>query len=314
MINIPSDLRIRVVSSLILLPPVLYALYSGGVAFQILIVLAAVIMSFEWNNIISYDETSKLDLKQRTKWDVLGVIYIVIPCIALLILRSYDSGLVLCLWLFISVWSVDIAAYFTGKTLGGPKLIESISPNKTWSGFLGGMIASILVAIIFSFFIVKDDQGGAAEKEYPPIVAIPSVTEIEKTLADEFSESEMVIQQEEQDIIQDVDNNIVDIPVGVPDVEIADQDQVVQGELVSPTSSNKEATQEFSILFFMTIGALLAVIAQAGDFFESWVKRRFGVKDSGATIPGHGGLLDRVDGLITAAPFLLTILIVFGLS
>ncbi|MGC2854303.1 phosphatidate cytidylyltransferase [Novispirillum sp. DQ9] len=48
--------------------------------------------------------------------------------------------------------------------------------------------------------------------------------------------------------------------------------------------------------------ALLAVVAQIGDLFESSVKRRFNVKDSSAIIPGHGGVLDRVDGLIAAAP------------
>ncbi|MDP5104041.1 MAG: phosphatidate cytidylyltransferase [Erythrobacter sp.] len=45
-------------------------------------------------------------------------------------------------------------------------------------------------------------------------------------------------------------------------------------------------------------GALIAVLAQAGDFFESWMKRRAGVKDSGALIPGHGGLFDRLDGFL----------------
>lgn len=45
-------------------------------------------------------------------------------------------------------------------------------------------------------------------------------------------------------------------------------------------------------------GAGLAVVAQAGDFFESWMKRRAGVKDSGNLIPGHGGLFDRADGLV----------------
>lgn len=47
-------------------------------------------------------------------------------------------------------------------------------------------------------------------------------------------------------------------------------------------------------------GAILAIIAQAGDLLESFVKRRFGAKDSGTLIPGHGGLFDRVDGLLTA--------------
>lgn len=49
------------------------------------------------------------------------------------------------------------------------------------------------------------------------------------------------------------------------------------------------------------LGPLLAVLAQAGDFFESWLKRRAGVKDSGAILPGHGGALDRLDGLVPVA-------------
>jgi phosphatidate cytidylyltransferase len=48
-------------------------------------------------------------------------------------------------------------------------------------------------------------------------------------------------------------------------------------------------------------GAFVAILAQAGDFFESWMKRRAGVKDSGRLIPGHGGLFDRVDGLLPVA-------------
>ncbi len=48
-------------------------------------------------------------------------------------------------------------------------------------------------------------------------------------------------------------------------------------------------------------GVALALVAQAGDFFESWMKRRAGVKDSGRLIPGHGGLFDRTDGLIAVA-------------
>ncbi len=59
--------------------------------------------------------------------------------------------------------------------------------------------------------------------------------------------------------------------------------------------------QHLPALIILT-GALLAVVAQAGDFFESWLKRRAGVKDSGMMIPGHGGMFDRVDGLLAAAP------------
>jgi phosphatidate cytidylyltransferase len=49
------------------------------------------------------------------------------------------------------------------------------------------------------------------------------------------------------------------------------------------------------------IGILLSIVSQAGDLFESWVKRTFGAKDSGTLIPGHGGLMDRVDGLAVAS-------------
>jgi phosphatidate cytidylyltransferase len=51
----------------------------------------------------------------------------------------------------------------------------------------------------------------------------------------------------------------------------------------------------------LALGPLFAIAAQTGDLFESWMKRRAGVKDSGTWLPGHGGVLDRLDGLVPVA-------------
>jgi phosphatidate cytidylyltransferase len=56
------------------------------------------------------------------------------------------------------------------------------------------------------------------------------------------------------------------------------------------------------LLRVLLVAAVLGMLAQAGDLFESWLKRRFHVKDTSSLIPGHGGLLDRLDGVLSAAP------------
>jgi phosphatidate cytidylyltransferase len=74
------------------------------------------------------------------------------------------------------------------------------------------------------------------------------------------------------------------------------------------------APSQISLLWFIEMlpfGALIAVLAQTGDFFESWLKRRAGVKDSSNLIPGHGGVLDRVDGMLPVAIAAGTILVAF---
>ncbi len=141
-------------------------------------------------------------------WSLGGLVYVGLPTLALFALREGDSGAMLIFWLFGIIWATDIGGYVFGRSIGGPKLAPSISPNKTWAGLLGGMLCA----------------GGVGFGFAPG------------------------------------DWRLVGVSAG------------------------------------------LAVLAQIGDLFESKVKRHFGVKDSSQLIPGHGGLLDRVDGLLFVAP------------
>ena len=150
--------------------------------------------------------------------------YVGLPCLALLWLRARpDDGLALVLWLLAVVWATDIAAYLTGRLVGGPKLAPRLSPAKTWAGLAGGLAAAVAITGVV---------GGLAGR----------------------------------------------------------------GDLAA----------------VLAAAAGLAAIAQGGDLFESWLKRRRGMKDSGTLLPGHGGLLDRVDGLIAAAPAMTMLVIASG--
>lgn len=82
-------------------------------------------------------------------WTGIGVVYLGLPLLALIWLRSIaDVGLVLLMWLLIVVWTTDTAAYFVGRGLGGPRLAPRISPSKTWSGLCGGVLGAGLVGVV----------------------------------------------------------------------------------------------------------------------------------------------------------------------
>lgn len=149
-------------------------------------------------------------------WAASGVLYAGLPAISLIWVRDLPYGLQATVFLLLCVWSADIVAFFTGRAIGGPKLAPSISPNKTWSGAIGGIVGAMII-------------GGG--------VATIWLAQIGGTRA---------------------------------------------------------------ALFFALAGGLAAV-SVLGDLFESGLKRRAGVKDSGTLLPGHGGVLDRLDGLVPAA-------------
>jgi phosphatidate cytidylyltransferase len=160
-----------------------------------------------------------------TLWLGVGVVYIGLAGIGFIWLRSDSfAGLVAILFVVLVVWASDIGAYMVGRMVGGPKLAPAISPNKTWSGALGGLAAAVLVGLAVAAWA-------------DPAARLPHV---------------------------------------------------------------------------MVIAAILGMAAAAGDLLESAIKRHFHVKDTSSLIPGHGGLLDRVDGLLAAIPVACAIALVQG--
>ncbi|MGN6155349.1 MAG: phosphatidate cytidylyltransferase [Sphingomicrobium sp.] len=199
-----SELAIRTVSGLAMIAIALGAAVIGGYAFAILAAAIATAVFYEW---------TRLTKGWGPAWYVGGFFYAALAALALLWIRERaddQHGLRLLLWVFITVWSVDIGAYFSGRAIGGPKLAPAISPGKTWAGFYGGVAAATLL-------------GGAWA-----------------------------------------------LSMGLNPV-------------------------------LLLLAPLFAAAAQGGDLFESWLKRRAGVKDSGRWLPGHGGVFDRVDGLLPVA-------------
>jgi phosphatidate cytidylyltransferase len=201
----------RVISALILIPLALYAIFYSKSIFLMLAIAIAIIMTAEWMDLIHKAEN-------QNKWRLIGLFYILIPIYSVIKIR-YQSPEVL-LWMFLIIWATDIFAFFAGRTLGGMKLMPSVSPNKTWSGLIGGVAASAAIGFVSSFMF----NGG--------------------------------------------------------------------------------------VTFFVTLSIFLSVLEQVSDLLESKFKRIFGVKDSGNIIPGHGGILDRLDGMMLVAPFVLFLITV----
>ena len=197
-----SELAKRAIAGLVMIIVALVAAVLGGYPFAILVAAAGAIMFTEWMRMVR---------GWGLQWTLAGFLYALIPSLALLWIRERGPDkLEMLLWVFIVTWSTDIGAYFAGRAIGGPKLAPTISPNKTWAGLIGGMVAATILGAAWVLFF--------------------------------------------------------DLP---------------------------RALLAFAPLF--------AAAAQMGDLFESWLKRRAGVKDSGTIIPGHGGVLDRLDGLVPVA-------------
>src|SRR6185437_7367385 len=183
-------------------PLALLTTYLGGWPFALLWVAAALAVLWEW-----------IKLVVGPGWIVAGIAYAGVLLVAPLVLRSDgEFGFLAMLILFGVVWTTDVLGYFAGRAFGGPKLMPTISPKKTWSGAIAGTLGAMIVAVL---------------------------------LAKSFG--------------------------------------------------------SFHVIAIALVALLLSTTAQFGDLFESWIKRRFGAKDASQLIPGHGGVMDRLDGFWAAA-------------
>lgn len=179
--------------------------------------------------------------------------------------------------LLLIIWSADIGAYFSGKAFGKRKLAPKVSPGKTWEGVLGGMLASVVMALVLVFTL---DQQLDAQDSAPVVQN-----------SDSFAQgSDSFVQGRAS-----FDQSGASLDIG--------------GDVVAINSIYKSFEWSFEFiatLILMTV--LVTGLSVVGDLFESMLKRHSGYKDSSALLPGHGGVLDRVDSLTAAAPLFLSIL------
>lgn len=202
-----SSFWTRTLSGSIMMLIVCGAYFGGVLTMQILVSLILGAALIEWRYLINRPHDT-CTASGRRFWKILGGLYITIPLISVIGFMDDLYSFFIPVVLGLIILS-DVSGYLVGMTVGGPKIMPSISPNKTWSGTLAavvipGMVAHYGIPVFFS---------------------------------------------EEQ----------------------------AMG----------------SILLFLT-----GFLGQVGDFLESKVKRYWGVKDSGNWIPGHGGILDRLDSVL----------------
>ncbi|HSM20146.1 MAG TPA: phosphatidate cytidylyltransferase, partial [Hyphomicrobiales bacterium] len=182
--TVPEGVSLRIAEALILAPLAILAAWAGSWLYAGLVTLGGALVFDEWLGICGRPAPAwlralvlaamgglasltlagapliglagvvvaaliALVLGRLSGWPASGLLYAGLPVIAVLVLRADpDYGLAATLWLFAIVWATDSAAYASGRLIGGPKLWPRISPNKTWAGFAGGLVAAALVGAV----------------------------------------------------------------------------------------------------------------------------------------------------------------------
>ncbi|HZH12564.1 MAG TPA: phosphatidate cytidylyltransferase [Microvirga sp.] len=202
----------------------LTCLYLSGAGFVVGLVTAFGFLAF--GTLFARGARNRL-------WAASGFVYAAVMVLVPPMVRAYpEIGVLGLIWMFGVVWATDIAAYFTGRALGGPKLCPSISPKKTWSGFFGGLFAAALA-----------------------------------------------------------------------------------GFLVAWVGRSWGLDHSFNAWTVVALSMIASVASQVGDLGESALKRYCDVKDSSHLIPGHGGVMDRLDGFWAVSLIIgIVLLVAYGVA
>jgi phosphatidate cytidylyltransferase len=137
-----SELNARILSAIVMASAAIASAFVGGILFTLVWAALALLCLQEWLTIAR-------GKPGYIGWGLGGVIYAAALYYSVLVLRQ-DAlyGLHAILFLFAVVWGADVGAYFAGRTIGGPKLAPRISPKKTWSGFVGGLVTAALAGAL----------------------------------------------------------------------------------------------------------------------------------------------------------------------
>jgi phosphatidate cytidylyltransferase len=135
------------------------ALSEPLIAIAILMVTAIVIVFIRNQTVQSESSPGAHSELNHPIWSAVGVVYIGIPCVALVWLRGepIGAGRDTILWLFLVIWAADCGAYLFGRVIGGPLLAPTISPKKTWSGLIGSVACAGAMGGAFAATLEKEE-------------------------------------------------------------------------------------------------------------------------------------------------------------
>ena len=155
-----SSLQSRILIGLVGFPSVIYVILNHIVVFNMIVVFCFALAFREFIMIV-------INFNNRTYWLFFGTIYIFGSMMSLIYLRSIDSLLSspFTFLLFAGVMINDSMAFIVGKTFGGPKILPTISPKKTYSGLFGGLIGSIVFIYLCELYFLSGFEFTLTERD-----------------------------------------------------------------------------------------------------------------------------------------------------